>query len=109
MQKKPQNKIQQISKEDVVDASTTVGITSEQAEYFWNLLSAKKKQTQSFNFFHIFFYLGTLLLLFALAWLGVEGYSIYGAKGLFFISLASSIILTILGGAFWKTKTRHRV
>ena len=62
-----------IQKEDLIDASSQMGIVPAQAEKLWSLLNANVKPGNLFNLSNTVWYLGVLVLFFALIFLGYQG------------------------------------
>ena len=89
-----------LSREEILDASKEAGIPLAQAESLLRILSFNEKQTL---FPNLLFYLGSLLLLSSLIYLGFEGHRIYGSQGLLGISLGSFLVLFTIGIFLWRT------
>ncbi|MGH8743335.1 MAG: DUF2157 domain-containing protein [Burkholderiales bacterium] len=63
-------------------------ITAEQAERLWTFLGERHRDTPSFNFTHILYYLGGLIAIGAMTLFMTLGWEKFGGWGIFFISLA---------------------
>ncbi len=97
------------NKEDLFKAADEMGMTIPQKEELWRLLHAKTSQTKRFNLLNVIYYLGALIVFYALITFASEGYSTYGVYGLFFISIAYAIFFCSIGIYFWKVKQWHVV
>ncbi len=69
--------------------ATEKGLLNErQAEELWNFLAERGKDTPSFRFTHILYYLGGLIAIGAMSLFMTLGWERFGGWGLFFIALA---------------------
>ncbi len=80
------------------EASESGIISDQQAERLWEFLSASAKDTPSFRFTHILYYLGGLLAIGAMSLFMTLGWERFGGWGLFFIALAYA------GAGLWLTE-----
>ena len=72
-----------------LQAAARKGILSEaQAEQLWDFLSKRYRDTPSFNFTHILYYLGGLIAIGAMTLFMTLGWERFGGWGIFFIALA---------------------
>jgi len=70
------------------DATENGLINEQQAEQLWKFLSERGKDTPSFRFTHVLYYLGGLIAIGAMSLFMTLGWERFGGWGLFFIALA---------------------
>jgi len=80
------------------EASEKGLINEQQAEQLWKFLSERGKDTPSFRFTHILYYLGGLIAIGAMSLFMTLGWERFGGWGLFFIALAYA------GAGLWLTE-----
>jgi len=80
------------------DAAREGLITEQQAEQLWSFLSDRGKDTPSFRFTHVLYYLGGLIAIGAMSLFMTLGWERFGGWGLFFIALAYA------GAGLWLTE-----
>ena len=79
--------------------ATESGLLNEpQAEQLWKFLSERAKDTPSFRFTHVLYYLGGLVAIGAMSLFMTLGWERFGGWGLFFIALAYA------GAGLWLTE-----
>ncbi len=97
-----------VSKEDLDRAVAQQIITSEQARFLWLFLHQSGNSSSSgqhFNLVTVFHYLGTVIVLLAMVWLGSIWQSQLGPFSLFWIaSLYGAIFLTV-GYKLWQSSS----
>jgi hypothetical protein len=86
-----------IEKSDFFAAASKMGIPKEQAEPFWELLSTQSDTGNKFNFAHIMFYLGTMIVISAMSWFLGIGWETFGGKGILIISLSYMALFIFIG------------
>lgn len=80
------------------DATENGLISEQQAQQLWEFLSERRKDTPSFRFTHILYYLGGLIAIGAMSLFMTLGWERFGGGGLFFIAL------TYAGAGIWLTE-----
>jgi hypothetical protein len=80
------------------EASEKGLINEKQAEQLWKFLGERGKDTPSFRFTHILYYLGGLIAIGAMSLFMTLGWERFGGWGLFFIALAYA------GAGLWLTE-----
>jgi hypothetical protein len=80
------------------EASEKALINEKQAEQLWKFLGERGKDTPSFRFTHILYYLGGLIAIGAMSLFMTLGWERFGGWGLFFIALAYA------GAGLWLTE-----
>ncbi len=70
------------------DATENGLISEQQAEQLWKFLSERAKDTPSFRFTHVLYYLGGLIAIGAMSLFMTLGWERFGGWGLFFVALA---------------------
>ena len=73
-------------------------ISEQQAEQLWKFLSERGKDTPSFRFTHVLYYLGGLIAIGAMSLFMTLGWERFGGWGLFFIAFAYA------GAGLWLTE-----
>jgi hypothetical protein len=73
-------------------------ISEQQAEQLWKFLGERGKDTPSFRFTHVLYYLGGLIAIGAMSLFMTLGWERFGGWGLFFIALAYA------GAGLWLTE-----
>tara|TARA_R110001599_G_scaffold171353_1_gene362152 strand:+ start:144998 stop:146032 length:1035 start_codon:yes stop_codon:yes gene_type:complete len=73
-------------------------LSESQSEQLWGFLSERSKDTPSFRFTHILYYVGGLIAIGAMSLFMTLGWERFGGWGLFFISLAYA------GAGLWLTE-----
>lgn len=101
------NELKMFTRDDLINAAEKVGYTNQQVEKLWNLLSDNRSKKWKFNIFNTIYFLGGLVIFFALVWVLKESYSLYGKKVLFLISSGYSSIFYALGAYLWKIKEKN--
>lgn len=80
------------------DATENGLISEQQANQLWKFLSERGKDTPSFRFTHVLYYLGGLIAIGAMSLFMTLGWERFGGWGLFFIALAYA------GAGLWLTE-----
>jgi len=80
------------------DASKEGLLSEQQAEQLWKYLSERAKDTPSFRFTHVLYYLGGMIAIGAMSLFMTLGWERFGGWGLFFIALAYA------GAGLWLTE-----
>lgn len=80
------------------DATTRGVISEQQAEQLWAFVAEQGKDTPSFRFTHILYYLGGMIAIGAMSLFMTLGWERFGGWGLFFIALAYA------GAGLWLTE-----
>ena len=88
----------ELNRSHLKDATESGLISEQQAEQLWQFLREKGKDTPSFRFTHILYYLGGLIAIGAMSLFMTLGWERFGGWGLFFIALAYS------GAGLWLTE-----
>ena len=73
-------------------------ISEQQADQLWKFLGERGKDTPSFRFTHVLYYLGGLIAIGAMSLFMTLGWERFGGWGLFFIALAYA------GAGLWLTE-----
>lgn len=94
----------EINREKLQEATAKGIITDLQAEQLWQLLSEKRKDTPSFHFTHILYYLGGLIAIGAMSLFMNLGWERFGGWGLCGIALAYGVAGLWLTEFFLKRK-----
>lgn len=80
------------------DASKDGLLSEQQAEQLWKYLNERAKDTPSFRFTHVLYYLGGMIAIGAMSLFMTLGWERFGGWGLFFIALAYA------GAGLWLTE-----
>ncbi|AGX86299.1 hypothetical protein [Candidatus Symbiobacter mobilis] len=80
------------------DATENGLLSEQQAEQLWQFLAERGKDTPSFSFTHVLYYLGGLIAIGAMSIFMTLGWERFGGWGLFFIALAYA------GAGLWLTE-----
>lgn len=88
----------ELSRSLLKDATENNLISEHQAEQLWIFLSEREKDTPSFRFTHVLYYLGGLIAIGAMSLFMTLGWERFGGWGLFFIALAYA------GAGLWLTE-----
>lgn len=96
-----------ISKDELLDAAKRVKISAPHAKSLWDALRKEHSVKAGFRVIHIFYFLGTLISCFALAWFMGSRSNLYGMRNLFIIALVYAIGFYATGFYFWKVKRRE--
>jgi len=76
----------------LLNEATERGLVSEQqAEQLWQFLCEREKDTPSFRFTHILYYLGGLIAIGAMSLFMTLGWERFGGWGLFFLAIAYAV------------------
>lgn len=98
-----------ISKDELLDAAKRVKISSADAKSLWEALRKDHSIRAGFRVIHIFYFLGTLIACFALAWFMGSRSDLYGMRNLLIISLVYAIGFYATGLYFWKIKKKQLI
>ncbi len=96
-----------ISKEELLDAAKRVKIRKTDAVSLWEALRKEHSVKAGFKIIHVFYFLGTLIACFALAWFMASRSDVYGIRNLLLIALLYAIGFYATGFYFWKFKKRE--
>lgn len=96
-----------ISKNELLDAAKRVKISSAHAKSLWDALRKEHSVKAGFRVIHIFYFLGTFIACFALAWFMGSRSDLYGMRNLFIIALVYTIGFYATGLYFWRVKKRE--
>jgi hypothetical protein len=87
----------ELNRNSLKDATVDGLISEQQADLLWQFLSEREKDTPSFRFTHILYYLGGLIAIGAMSLFMTLGWERFGGWGLFSISLVYA------GAGLWLT------
>ena len=96
-----------ISRDELLDAAKRVKISAPHAKSLWEALRKDHSVKAGFKVIHIFYFLGTLIACFALAWFMASRANLYGMRNLLIIALAYAVGFYATGLYFWKVKRRE--
>lgn len=85
-----------INRQDLTSAAKDGIIATEQVEALWLFLSDRNRNTPSFNFTHILYYLGGLIAITAMSLFMTLGWETFGGWGIFSISLIYMLLTLVL-------------
>lgn len=88
----------ELNRSHLKDATEHDLISEQQAEQLWQFLRERGKDTPSFRFTHVLYYLGGLIAIGAMSLFMTLGWERFGGWGLFFIALAYA------GAGLWLTE-----
>ncbi len=92
-----------IEKNDFISSARKYGLSQESTEKLWVELCSKQSPSK-FDFSHLLYYLGAMLVILAMSWFFGEAWERFGGKGIFWIGLAYLLIFLLLGVSLWKKK-----
>jgi hypothetical protein len=88
----------ELSRDILKDATAEGLLSDQQAEQLWQFLCERGKDTPSFRFTHILYYLGGLIAIGAMSLFMTLGWERFGGWGLFSIAIAYAVV------GFWLTE-----
>lgn len=97
-----------LSREDLQNAVDRHILNQQQADQLWEMLMNRSLGESRFNFASVIYYLGAFIILAAMVWLASLGNEQLGGFGLFFITLAYTLLFARLGLYLWN-QTAYRV
>ncbi len=97
-----------LSREDLQNAVDRHILNQQQADQLWEMLMNRSLAESRFNFASVIYYLGAFIILAAMIWLASLGNEQLGGFGLFFITLAYTLLFASLGLYLWN-QTIYRV
>src|SRR3954467_6611557 len=87
-----------VTRPSLTEAVSKNLLTASQADALWSFLEDRSKDTPSFRFTHILYYLGGMIAIGAMSLFMNLGWERFGGWGLFFIALAYA------GAGLWLTE-----
>lgn len=93
-----------ISKNDLHWAASQRLITSAQADQLWQALQQHHGDTPRFDFPHVAYYFGALIVIGAMGWFMTEAWERFGGGGILVIALAYALCFALAGHSLWFKK-----
>lgn len=93
-----------ISKNDLHWAASQRLITSAQADQLWQALQQRHGDTPRFDFPHVAYYFGALIVIGAMGWFMTEAWERFGGGGILVIALAYALCFALAGHSLWFKK-----
>ncbi|MDO8527224.1 MAG: DUF2157 domain-containing protein [Deltaproteobacteria bacterium] len=90
-----------ISKKDFQWATDNGLISSDQAESLWTALESRSSDRPGFNFIHVIYYFGALIVISSMGWFMTRAWEQFGGGGIFGISLAYAFCFILAGRKLW--------
>jgi hypothetical protein len=91
-----------IAKSDLDWAASEGLIDHGQVERLWHALAQRVADRPRFDFIHIAYYFGALLVIGAMGWLMTQGWEIFGGAGIFLISVSYAVVFVTVGTRLWR-------
>jgi hypothetical protein len=81
------------------------GVISEgQVEDLWRVLEVRNTDRPRFDFPHVAYYFGALVVISAMTWFMTLGWERFGGGGIFAISLTYALGFVVAGSLLWRDK-----
>lgn len=90
----------EISKEQLFQAATVIGLSEDNKKALWETLEAQNNQSSSIS--KLLYYFGALIVISAMTWFMGLGWKAFGGGAIFLISLLYAILFTLAGAKLWK-------
>lgn len=90
-----------ISKKDLDNAVAQQLLSAEQAKNLWTLWETQNKQRPRFDFAHVAYYFGALIVISAMTWFMTEAWEIFGGAGIFTIAITYAFCFGLVGRSMW--------
>ncbi len=90
-----------ISRDDLKWAASEALLSGEQEEALWGALSRRTAGRQKFDFAHVAYYFGALLVISAMAWFMTSAWDEIGGAGIAAIAMIYAICFTLAGRKLW--------
>lgn len=90
-----------ISKNDLDNAVAQQILSAEQAQALWTLWETQTKQRPRFDFVHVAYYFGALIVISAMTWFMTEAWEVFGGAGIFAIAIAYAVGFGLVGINLW--------
>lgn len=92
----------EITEKKILEAVEKNIISPEQGERLWEFWKEGKDCSSQFRFSHLAYYLGALLVLFALGWFMHNAWQWFGGMGMFAIAVVYAGVFVMLGNYLWE-------
>lgn len=90
-----------VTKEDLAWAAEKNLLSSEQIDPLWEALEKRREDLPNFDFAHVAYYFGALVVMLAMGWLMTLGWEQFGGGGIFVLSLLYAYGFIKLGSMLW--------
>jgi hypothetical protein len=92
------------SRNDLMWAASQNIISVDQAKSLWEALNERGKGTSKFDFVHLLYYAGAVIVILAMGWFLGTNWDAIGPGGIFGVSSVYALLFYFAGGMLWSTR-----
>jgi len=93
-----------VTRDDIVKAARSIGLTEEQASTLWQALGATPEDQPGFHAAHVAYYLGALIVAGAMGWFVTMAFDRLSGGMLTLIALAYALVALLAARYFWNRR-----
>lgn len=90
-----------INQSDLKEAAEQNLISHEQAESLWSYFSLRMKNSPRFDFLHVLYYAGALVVISSMGWFMTNAWERFGGSGILIISSLYALAFVMVGNQLW--------